>query len=489
MPALKKADQRRLRRYLTQLGAGQAESEDAQSFARRHYPVAEHARAFDPDVVLIVGERGTGKSALFRAVYDQQLLAALARHARDPRLPSGDPTWRPAHPLGRDFPDFLGLRRCLEGDGGERALKLWFAYLVRVLGPELETAATSAVRAIWEPAGAAPGPILEAFDAAGDDPLLALDALDERLQKEDRWIFVGYDELDTIGGYDWAAMGRALRGLVGFWASYSRRWRRLRAKIFLRTDLFRRHADFGGADLAKLAANRAELTWSDRNLYAMLIKRIASADDALFEYCRNTVRFLPPDPDLGHIPDLGEASEARPLIERMVGQFMGAGEKKGRTFTWILDHLRDAQGHVAPRSLVRLLEQAAQKEAANSKARIPRLLHPTALRQALEDVSSDHVQQGYSSEWPWLYGLRQRVQGQLMPMKQTDLRKLLSETWGESWGSGPKVQLPVATPEELLDYLAELGVLRERPGARVDFPDIYLFGLGLKRKGGVRKGK
>lgn len=492
MARLKKRDQVRLRRLLSNLGYGQAETEDAAGFARRFHPVAEHIRAFDPDIALVVGDRGTGKSALFRAVFENGLLPALARHAPDPRLPSQAlerVAWIQAYPLQRDFPDALSLRRYLDTNDLEGALKLWFAYLVRVLRSQLEEEDNAPLSGIWDQPGGAPQRVLSAFDAAEDEPLLALDRLDEALQKQDRWIFVGYDELDTLGGYDWQAMRRALSGLIGFWASYARRWRRLRVKLFVRTDLFRRHANFGGADLAKLAANRAELTWSDRNLFAMLIKRIVNTHEDLYVYGKGSkVPLKPEDRDLGYIPDLQRDEDARPLIECMVGQFMGASAKKGRTFSWLIDHLRDGRGQVAPRNLVRLFEQAALKDPVNRKVSPPLLLHPTALRQALEDVSADHVLQGINNEWPWLHGLRERVRGKLMPLKEADFRELLSSSWDDNWGSDASIRPPEGSPRDFVEYLIELGVLRERTDDRVDVPDIYLYGLGLKRKGGVAAG-
>jgi hypothetical protein len=35
--------------------------------------------------------------------------------------------------------------------------------------------------------------------------------------------------------------------------------------------------------------------------------------------------------------------------------------------------------------------------------------------------------------------------------------------------------------------LLEIGVLGSRPNNRIDVPDLFLTGLGLTRKGGVRK--
>ena len=64
---LNKQDCVDLRTQIVDLGYGQAEVETQELFAHRLYPVAEHLRALDPNVVLVVGPRGSGKSALFQA--------------------------------------------------------------------------------------------------------------------------------------------------------------------------------------------------------------------------------------------------------------------------------------------------------------------------------------------------------------------------------------------------------------------------------------
>src|SRR5271170_1317395 len=92
-------------------GAGQAESENPDLFRQRFYPVGERLRAFSPDVALIVGERGSGKSELFGAAMRFDLLPAAARYAPGVRLPSLDAAstkWRPAYPVGAQFPDAGG---------------------------------------------------------------------------------------------------------------------------------------------------------------------------------------------------------------------------------------------------------------------------------------------------------------------------------------------------------------------------------------------
>ena len=73
---------------LAQMGSyGRAEGEDEGTFPRTFHPVAEHVRAFDPNVVLIVGPRGAGKSELFRAAVELKLLTAIRRCVPEVRLP------------------------------------------------------------------------------------------------------------------------------------------------------------------------------------------------------------------------------------------------------------------------------------------------------------------------------------------------------------------------------------------------------------------
>jgi len=65
---------------------------------------------------------------------------------------------------------------------------------------------------------------------------------------------------------------------------------------------------------------------------------------------------------------------------------------------------------------------------------------------------------------------------------------MLNEDWEGTWGQGGESIVPPAqNARELIDYLVELGVFRERANDRIDVPDIYLFGLELRRKGGVRR--
>ncbi|MCY4511668.1 MAG: hypothetical protein OXG35_32590 [Acidobacteria bacterium] len=483
-----------LRAELVDLGYGQAESETRELFARRLYPVPEHLRALDPSVVLVVGPRGSGKTELFKAFFSEDRAVANAVVRWMPKTPirraqSSRSEWRGAYPAGTLFPDTQALANCVRSD--ETAKRVWHAMLVRRLADRLDGRQRERLQPMLQPPSAAVGDILREYDRPDASPTAALDDLEVRLLRANSRVYVGYDELDTLGGFDWALMARMVRGLVAFWSDYSRRWRQIRAKIFLRSDLFRRHAGMGTADFAKLAANRAELAWSDAALLAMLVKRVANTSERLAAYCRGArIRFREHEV-LGLIPEIGEPQHAHSLLERLSGEFMGAGKKKGYVPNWVLAHLRDGNGRISPRTLVRLIELAAGKDAANGILRPPRLIHPTALRQALDEVSDNHVTQGISNEWPWLEGVRARLkEDQLVPWSRQEIVESLDADWAATWGprEGPEVRPPVDRPAEFVDYLIDLGVFRRRSDDRIDVPDLYLSGLKLRRKGGVKIG-
>lgn len=451
------------------MGYGQAEAESDERFPLRLYPVTEHLRALDPRVVLVVGPRGSGKSALFKAFFKKHDLAVSIRDWMPGSLTikadSNSSDWKAAYPAQTAFPDSQALSKWVRSE--DDAKKVWHAMLVRLLADFFTNDRRQKLTPLIAPMAVDVGEILAAYDTQEASPTGALDELEARLQHEDRWVFAGYDELDTLGGSDWSLMATMVRGLIAFWSDYSRRWERIRAKIFLRSDLFRRHADLATADFAKLAANRAELTWPDATLLAMLVKRVANTSDELAAYCQRARLRFDQNPMLGLIPRIKEPCDAWPLLERLAGEFMGAERKKGFVRSWVLAHLRDGNGQISPRSLVRLLEQAASKDVVNQSLRPPRLIHPTAFRQALDDVSDNHVTQGVSSEWPWLEGVRHRLQeDRLVPWGHAKITRLLGADWNESWGQAHAngiVRPPADRAADLVDYLIELGIFRGRP--------------------------
>lgn len=485
MPPLNNATRAHLLELL-KLGAGQAESSSAS--ATEIYPIAEHIRAIEPSVVLIVGDRGSGKTQLKNALTDDRLRSALLRHSTTVRPHGGPATWRTGWPLLATGPDPLTWRALAQRhrDSREDQVVVWLAYFLRTIAADLSP--SQALQQLTATPAIDAEQALAVCRQYNQQLVAAVDELDARLQAEERWIIVAYDELDVVVVDDWEALGTIIRGLVTLWATYARRWQRIRPKIFLRTDFYRHHREIAGADVAKLAANRVELAWSDKNLYGALIKHIVNKDELLRGHFASAVT-LAEDADLGWIPRLATADDARGFVLRLVGEYMGVNPKKGDAFTWILDHLRDGNDRALPRTLVWLTEFAAEHELANMRAKGARLFHHVSLRNALDRVSEQYVQHSETHEFRWIPGLKQRLSlDRGVPWKRKELEKLLARDFNGTWSGGPgEVRPPGTDFAEVLDNLTALGVFRARGKDSYDVPDLYLSGLGLSRRGGVAK--
>lgn len=468
---------------------GIAESVRDEEFLRHFYPLPEHARALDPHVLLVIGDRGAGKTNLFRAIQSPAGLdAIISLAAGRPIPPTNRCVWLVGfNSEGADHPPEMVFQKFAAGKEPIALQHAWLGLLVKRL---------VAAKAIDETR--LPKPVQKAVSSQKHDlAALAectvnhlvelfgvLDTFDATLQEGDRWHFMTYDALDRVSSGDWDVMKLVIRGLVQFWASNSRRWTRLRPKIFLRRDLFERVALYG-PDVSKIAAQRVELVWTPRHLYKMILKRMMNQDKRLRRYVEQLRLPGKDDKNLGWCPGDVSEVELQKLAELLCGEFMGAGPNKGRTFTWIPNHLQDGNGHILPRSFVRLFESAAQVEKEAQRAAWPHLIHHTSLRAAVDDVSKNRVQE-IAEEFPWIKTVQSKLSqlNAILPFERATLEQRLNINW-----DGIAERPPESSGRDLLKLLMELGIFYSKADrksdTRVDVRDLYLKGFGFKRKGGV----
>jgi hypothetical protein len=412
-------------------------------------------------------------------------LAAIRNLAKGGNLPHPDDSeWLIGYSTtGTDFPPELVLRQFSQNRQPTDLQIVWLGLLIRSLH-----------RANVLTPGATPGPLttadlpIEALFTATQGSLdacfSALDRLDLRLAQTSRWVFVSYDDLDRVSAGDWDALRTLLRGLIQFWSSYVRRWKHLRPKIFLRRDLFNRVALLG-PDVSKISPQRVELLWSTRNMYALLVKRLANHSPLLAEYVDPATWEGEDQGELGWCPLAMSDDPYRKFVERMCGQYMGAHPSRGRSFTWIPNHLQDSNGQVLPRSMVRFFESAADLEQRTPpKARWPQLFHHTSMRAAVDEVSQSRVQEMEDEEFPWMRAVREKLASlhPQVPIERRELERLLIIDW-----EGSADRPPETSGYGLLQLLMDLGIFYLRGDGRVDARDLYLKGFGLKRKGGVAR--
>jgi hypothetical protein len=109
------------------------------------------------------------------------------------------------------------------------------------------------------------------------------------------------------------------------------------------------------------------------------------------------------------------------------------------------------------------------------------LLQSSNLQGALMDTSNDRIRE-LQEEYPWLESLKMSLDGLKAPMqKDVFLDRVKSTIWS------PEKQPPVTSPEEILQYLLQLGIVENRSDGRINIPEIYLYGFNVKRKGGLKR--
>src|SRR5829696_2873519 len=91
----------RLLELLQNLGAGVADahSYDPATQRRTLFPIAEHLRAIEPEVVLVIGDRGAGKSHLKDVLKDVDLRKTLTPYLPRTRIANEEAEWIEAWPL------------------------------------------------------------------------------------------------------------------------------------------------------------------------------------------------------------------------------------------------------------------------------------------------------------------------------------------------------------------------------------------------------
>lgn len=458
-----------------------ATSDDLRTFL----PLRGYTQAIHPRTILVRGERGAGKSALFkflRALKNEQI--PVRSVFRD--LPEGEILWVEGfseNARGHPSPPELDQ---LGGQATDEDLRtFWIAHLSGRLSRETHYAG-----ALPEPFGrlCAESPTSPAhwLDAAKGElsPIIRwLDDVDAKAAAAGETVSVTYDHLDKLGQYDAGIRERWVSTLLATWLTFSNRYSNLRAKVFLREDLYARAKRT--PDASKLEARSVQLRWSREDLYRVFLRHLSTSDDlrALLASWVEPIPFSR-DPVLGWLPPEALPEEGpisqQSLCAEMVGLVMGAGTKKGYTHRWIPNHIQDAKGAIVPRSIINLFAfAAAGARDRGPKAAERRLVTPQELYAGLENTSFHRVEE--LKEEHYVVDRLEGLRGLTVMTERKTIVARLSEAIGKNRdGFGDD-------GERALEELVQLGVLRIRDDGRIDVPDLYRYGYGIKRKGGVAR--
>lgn len=468
-----------VRNKLLEHFAALATDADAARSLKVFLPLPRHLLALRVETAIILGARGAGKTAMFHLV--RELGPKLPDFYDARNVPVA--TWLDAFSEERTQPaapvlDDLSAQ--FSSDGALRAF--WMAHLLGRLVDEY------VVRSVPLPPDFArlrTGKETEPSAWVGwaeKNPgaiMAALDAIERSLGERQETLFATYDALDRIGLLDRRHRQRLIRTLLALWLTLSNRYRNLRAKIFLRHDLFE-EAERGFSDASKLRQRSATLDWDVESLFRLVVRHLANTGPHL-KVARDWLLrveglVLEDRRDFGFAPGNMPKDVRKSFASAIAGEVMGSGVKKGYTHRWIPDRLQDADGRIVPRSILRLFANAARHAQLDPLQRGDPLMLPIDLSAALIDTSRQRA-----SELEEEYEVVKRLENlrrTTMLMEKEEVVALLDRKRADKLDLGG---------DDIFEELRRIGVLEQRSDGRIDVPDIYRYGYGIKRKGGVRR--
>lgn len=455
---------------------------------RTLYLPSGHIKALNLASSVVVGLRGTGKSYWTAVLASTSHRNYLAQTARLPELQKTTVSVGFAlDPSGTDFPSATVLAT-LSANGIDpqdvwQTIVLWHA--LSALGLSFPCQGEWEDRIQW-------------FSSNRKEGLTLLGKCDRDISARGEYLLVLFDALDRLAD-EWTLIRSYLRSLLNFCLECRSR-RAIRLKIFLRPDMEEDDEIWKFVDSSKLRANRVELTWRPTDLYGLVLLYLANDDYAGCEFRQVISRVAKiewQDADGVYLLPRGLGASEQPtreIVEAITGPWVGTSAKRGYVYTWVPTHLADAKGRLSPRSFLLAFRESAEWTE-NHEPEHEHALHFRGIQQGVAKASEIRVGE-ISEDYPWVKPLLEAARGLTVPCELNDLtvlwkRGALSQLRKASAGKLPPRRFNTdsvrhGTPEALIDDLVELAVLYRTEDSRLNVPDIFRVGFGVKRKGGVR---
>lgn len=453
------------------------------------YTPEGHEAALDPERVLVIGGRGTGKSFWSATLLDSKTRRFVAQSYPRLELDQCDMA------LG-----FAGVDSDVNGAPSREELddlilkdkhdpeKVWRAVILRGVNQFVSMKIPTSLRG--------PKGLVAWVENDASRVQKCLREADELLSRQGKKVVILFDALDRLGR-DWNQIRERTRALLQV-ALALRTYRAIKPKIFLRVD----QAEDGGVaafpDASKLlsAGARVDLTWERRDLYGLLYTLLANDKNAAKTFA--TLVKQSANISLENVRKYGLPNEIKDREDKqaavfvsLAGSYMGANATKGRTYTWLNKHLADAFGRVSPRSFLEAVRQAATHRGSSDSQLV---LPPAALRAGIQGASELRLKQ-LKEEYSWIDTVIEPLADLQVPCNEKDL----FERWNEvatldaiSASKGQNLE-PIEFSEtdgnrqgSILKALLRIGVAERRADGRINIPDIYRVAANMLRKGGVK---
>ncbi|MDI9869537.1 MinD/ParA family ATP-binding protein [Flectobacillus roseus] len=462
------------------LGTSEVEFRSEEDLKNYFYPRKDYKYIFEKDKFLILGDKGVGKTALFSVLSHQKYAKALAEFCGVETAEIENTEWiigleKPVSANSNKFP-YKANYEATEHFSPSQFRNYWIILLIRQLEKEL-TSDSVLKNEIFT------SPIKDIKDIAvrnnvGEDLYEILNEVNSKLKEQNKTLIIVYDHLDAELPSENNIRGKLVSSLLTLFYDNLHRLSNIKAKIFLRNDIFNREAN-DITDKVKIQNYSVKIEWQYNQLLNVIWKRIYEQNSSLsiFEGI-----LFPQNNILGTIPNFSTENEHKEILDKIFGKNMG-GNNKAYPYNWVRLHIEDTNSQIHPRTLIKLFAESARLQKDDKQQPNDRIIRSKNIELALQDSVSKHQVQELGEEYPELKNIFTELSGKVggrSPMNENDLINSL-----KSFGYND--------PIDTINKLKVIGLLKDykpSPKTKTDneerryhIPDLYLFGLNFTRKG------
>lgn len=453
-----------------------------ESLKKNFYPLREYKYIFDSNKFIITGSKGSGKTALFKVLSCERYAREMAEYIGIPANEISHTTWLAGLDAAKEFPDKANFRGIGRTQNTEFYAVYWKILALRALKGIIKQYGIGCCEYFGDILSCKYSQIvtyIRKYSNMNEELSELLAEINQRLEEDGKTVIIIYDSLDFC--IDKEYRGGLISELIGFWAEGILRYKNLRAKIFLRNDIYKNEILL--TDKIKLNNYRSNIEWTYDYLLAMLWKRMMESSMELRNLMEKVLEregySLAESGLVGIMPRPGEEIN-KIILNSLVGEKMGKG-KKAYTYNWIFYRLADTNDKIVPRSIIKMFSVAARyemDEMVNGGREGARILSPRSLENSVREVSEDRITDMMEeyAEYRRIFLDLKNYCG-IFPTDEETLYAALT-----------KCGIKEENLAMVTGHLIDIGILREYQKKKADpvryhIPDIYLKGMELRRKG------
>lgn len=415
-------------------------------------------RALDDDILLILGRKGTGKTALFRRISEDPskksvIIASPSMKGRSNWIFSVDGYKAISEILDETKTDWR---------------EFWTVYTAIATYYSLDNKSVEVCADVKFPekldGQSDTLSVLKLFLGNVSASLAASDYLAKVDENVGSNLYFLFDGLDTGFGStnpDIERRKSALEGLFTFLLDTVDRWRNLKFKVLLREDIWR---NLKFQNKSHYYGRSVSLKWNEPAAFFKIALKHAVKNQHIRTLCVARLRGAQ-DIDIKYWGD----DTTWGAWSLLVGERM-KGANTAFTKNWVWSRLADGNDDHSPRYLLQLMhsvtnwEREEQKRSSYDRS----IIRPRGLMEVLPEVSEDALSAIKDEEFPELAPLMARlVEIGRTPFSSEDVKDI---------------------PGYLLDLAREVGLLALYEGTedkveRYKVPDLYRYALHMTRKG------